>query len=81
MWNLYDSALFDGALQKTCMRGMKVFLDTKGRHTLAAQLSNRTIIHIDLLEQIYSQQKKEDLQAKIDEFKVVEKETLRREKI
>lgn len=60
---------------------MKAYLDTRGQQTLAAQLSNRTIIHINLLDQIYSQQKKEDLHAKMEEFKVVEKETLRREKI
>lgn len=39
------------------------------------------MIVIDLLSQVYSQQKKEDLQAKLEEFEVIRSDTLHKDKI
>ena len=36
---------------------------------------------IDLLSQVYSQQKKEDLHAKLEEFEVIRQDTLAKDKI
>jgi hypothetical protein len=40
------------------------------------QLSNRNVMLINLESQVFSQKKQEDLQAKIDEFKIVMKTKL-----
>ena len=44
-------------------------------------MSNRNIVIIDLNQQVYSAQTKEDLEAKLNEFDVVEKETMTNERL
>ena len=56
-------------------------MDAKRQSTLAVQLSNRNVIVIDLYSQVYSQQKKEDLYAKLEEFALIKKEQMSVDKI
>ena len=81
-WCLYDSPLLDSVCnQSLTLRGMRSFMDQKRQSTLAVQLSNRNVIVIDLLSQVYSAQKKEDLNAKLEEFDLIIKEQMAVDKI
>lgn len=56
-------------------------MDSRRQSTLAVQLSNRNVMVIDLITQVYSQQRKEDLQAKLEEFALIEKEQMAGDKL
>ena len=74
---MFDSISIDPIYnQGLVVRGIKTFLDSKKNTTLAVQLSNRNVMLINLESQVFSQKKQEDLQAKIDEFKIVMKTKL-----
>ena len=48
------------------VRGMRVYLDLGQKTNLAIQLSNRNVIFIDIQEQVFSENKQEDLKAKLE---------------